>query len=110
MVWDLKVFKETSFFLIVPALLGALFFLRIWQNTEYNQIQKEIQRVTQEKESLVKKNEDLKISILTQTSVEKLDYIYAKSIHDSISSEKTKIITLTLPSSKPESKKSDHEN
>lgn len=74
-----------------------MFFLNAWQSSQYIMIQKEIFKVNSEREEMEKMNEDLKISILTQTSVEKVDQIYSRTIQERINSKKSNITTLSLP-------------
>lgn len=97
MNWEVKVFFETIRWMLIPLVMGGIVSMQIWQSLEYNNIQRQIQRVQSEKESTIRKNEDLRIAILTQTSVERLDNLFIKNIQDTYKGEKRKITTLSLP-------------
>ncbi|WCL47981.1 hypothetical protein [Leptospira sp. GIMC2001] len=98
--WTWIDLKNNLKLMIFPSLFGFLFFLNVWQSTEYNRIKREIQKVISAKESLTKKNEELKISILTESSSEKVDRIFERNYREVQPGEKWKIQTLILPSNK----------
>jgi hypothetical protein len=104
MIWDLQSFIDILKEIFFPFILGGLFFFNVWQSSEYIMIQKSIQRTNLEKEELERRNEDLKISILTQTSVEKIDQIYSRTIQERIKKNQTNITTLKLPPKDTKSK------
>ena len=97
MIWELKSFVLILKDAIIPLVIGGIFFLNVWQNSAYIRIQKDILKTNQDIEKLEVRNEDLKISILTQTSVEKIDQIYSRSIQEQIKTPDLDIITLKLP-------------
>jgi hypothetical protein len=99
MIWDLQSFIDILKDIFFPLILGGLFFFNVWQSSQYIMIQKSIQKTNLEKEELERRNEDLKISILTQTSVEKIDQIYSRTIQERIKTTQTNITTLKLPPS-----------
>lgn len=96
MMWDIKSFLEILKGMAYPFAIGALFFLHAWQSSDYVRISREIARIAQEREEWEKKNEELKISILTQISAEKIDSLYHRTIEESIKTNPSRIHTVLL--------------
>ncbi|MDX1960720.1 MAG: hypothetical protein SFU98_19265 [Leptospiraceae bacterium] len=97
--------KEKLFVLLKVSLRGLipilLFFYCIWQSIIYANLTREIKKKSIRREELYKKNFDLKAKISSQTTLEKIETLYNKSLTKERNFTGNKIITLTLPKEKP---------
>ena len=76
---------------------GILFFLYLWQNIQYTHMEKELKRLTREKEVLIRKNDDIKIGITTYTSANRIEALYRKTYNYLPISIGKRIETVILP-------------
>jgi hypothetical protein len=97
MIWNWGILIQSLKILGWAGFFGSLFFLHTWQSVEYNRIQREIQRKVKEKDSLIRKNDAIRVSILTQVSAEKIDKLFEKNNLDQENLTKRKIVNLLLP-------------
>ena len=97
MIWNIEDFKDTMILLAICLIWGSLFFLHVWQSTEYHKIEREIAKNILMKENLLKENEEIKISILTKSSASRIDQLFQNSIESKSASDQRIIHTLRLP-------------
>ncbi|MCB1176247.1 MAG: hypothetical protein KDK36_01595 [Leptospiraceae bacterium] len=83
--------------LIVPVIL---FFLIIWQAIYHAKLNREIKKMTHQKEELYKKNYDLKAKIISNYSDNRIENLYNQKYNSGTMFSKDRIITLTLPQEK----------
>nr|WP_243393404.1 hypothetical protein [Leptospira perolatii] len=75
----------------------SIFFLFVWQNVQVARLNRELSLASQEKEQLLKKNDDLKIGMATYTSARRIEALYRKTYHYLPITVGDRIITVTLP-------------
>ncbi|EPG64511.1 hypothetical protein ACE5IS_02565 [Leptospira wolffii] len=94
-VWsDLRFQLNTFGWILLPFCLALLF---VWQNVQIARLNREISITSQEKEKLLKKNDDLKIGMATYTSARRIEALYRKTYHYLPITVGDRIITVTLP-------------
>ncbi|MCE9501468.1 MAG: septum formation initiator family protein [Leptospira sp.] len=94
----------TTFFilryLLYISIPASLFFFYVWQNVSYQQLNREVRKLSAKKEELIKKNDDLKIGIAEYTSAERIEGLYRKTYNYLPISVGSRIVTITLPPEK----------
>ncbi|TGK07875.1 hypothetical protein EHO59_07215 [Leptospira semungkisensis] len=104
-VWsDLGFLSRVFIWILLPFSIVLLF---IWQNVQVARLNREIAIASQEKEKLLKKNDDLKIGMATYTSARRIEALYRKTYHYLPITVGDRIITVTLP---PERNEAELEN
>lgn len=90
---------ETLFIFAIP---GLTLFYYYYQNINYAHLNREVKALIQKKESLIRKNDELKIGIASITSSERIESIYKRTYnYIPVAAHQNKIITLTLPPENP---------
>ncbi len=97
MNFELRNLKSLFAAMGIPFLIGIFFFLSAWQSTNIVRIQRKIYSANLERQELERENEELRISILTETSAEKVDKIYSRYVRERNFNTKARIIILKLP-------------
>ncbi|PJD99369.1 MAG: hypothetical protein CK427_15955 [Leptospira sp.] len=100
MIWNMNDLKETFVIFIFSLIWGSIFFLNVWQSTEFHKIEREISKNILRKETLIKENEEIKITILTKSSASRIDQLFQNSIENKSPNEQRSIHTLSLPKMK----------
>ncbi|TGL35144.1 hypothetical protein EHQ52_11745 [Leptospira koniambonensis] len=80
--------------IVAPFTIALLF---VWQNVQVSRLNRELAIASQEKEKLLKKNDDLKIGMATYTSARRIEALYRKTYHYLPITVGDRIITVTLP-------------
>lgn len=94
-IWgDLRFQLNVFVWILFPFCLVLLF---VWQNVQIARLNREISIASQEKEKLLKKNDDLKIGMATYTSARRIEALYRKTYHYLPITVGDRIITVTLP-------------
>lgn len=95
---------ETSIFcfktiskILIPSII---LFLLIWQSVEFAHTSRQIKKLNQKKEALAKKNFELKASIATYASAEKMENYYKQHANLNLSAYNKKTVTILLPPEK----------
>jgi hypothetical protein len=97
MIWNIKDLKDTLFLFTLALIWGSIFFLNVWQSTEFHKIEREISKNILMKESLIKENEEIKISILTKSSASRIDQLFQNSVENKSPTDQRMIHTISLP-------------
>jgi hypothetical protein len=77
--------------------LYVLFYFSVWQGIETTTWKRNIHEKALEKEDLVRRNDDLKIGIVSYTSAERIEALYRKTYQYLPISLGNRIITVELP-------------
>ncbi|WP_411822619.1 hypothetical protein [Leptospira sp. 'Mane'] len=89
------------FFPLYPVVFLApfyfLFYFLVWQGLETARLKRLIHEKNTEKEELVRKNDELKIGIVSYTSAERIEALYRKTYQYLPISLGNRIITIELP-------------
>ncbi len=94
-IWsDLGFLLSLFGWILLPFGLSLLF---VWQNVQIARLNREISIASQDKEKLLKKNDDLKIGMATYTSARRIEALYRKTYHYLPITVGDRIITVTLP-------------
>lgn len=80
---------------LIP-LLG-LFYFAVWQGIETAKWKRLIHEKAREKEDLVRRNDDLKIGIVSYTSAERIEALYRRTYQYLPISLGNRIVTIELP-------------
>lgn len=83
--------------ILIPS---VVLFLLIWQSVEYAHTSRQIKKLSQKKEALAKKNFELKASIATIASAEKMEIFYKQQNSLNLSVYNKKTVTILLPPEK----------
>jgi len=74
-----------------------LFYFSVWQGIETAKWKRLIHEKSSEKEDLIRKNDDLKIGIVSYTSAERIEALYRQTYQFLPISLGNRIITIELP-------------
>ncbi len=77
--------------------LYTLFFFSVWQGIETAKWKRLIHEKVLEKEELIRRNDDLKIGIVSYTSAERIEALYRRTYQFLPISLGNRIITIELP-------------
>jgi hypothetical protein len=75
----------------------ALFYFSVWQGIETAKWKRLIHEKSLEKEDLIRRNDDLKIGIVSYTSAERIEALYRRTYQYLPISLGNRIITVELP-------------
>ena len=83
--------------ILVVSIPGIFFYFFLWQNIRFTLMEKELKQLNMQKETLIKKNDDLKIGITTYTSAKRIEALYRKTYNYLPISIGKRIETVILP-------------
>lgn len=86
------------FFKLLFPFLFVYYFT--WQSVSFANLNREIQRLTQKKEELFKKNYDLKAKIAASYASERVENLFKQKYESKLTYQRDRVITLTLPENK----------
>lgn len=77
--------------------IALLLFLAVWQGTEKTKAQARIRQKVWSRTELMRKNDELKVGIVTYTSAERIEALYRKTYQYMPISASNRIHTVELP-------------
>lgn len=95
-------FRKGEFYIISKILLGLvpiyiLLFLLIWQGVDKARANRSVRQKLALKKELIRKNDELKIGIVSYTSAERIEALYRKTYQFLPISAVGRIVTVELP-------------